>query len=369
MLNHWLKPVALHELFSGDLESDDLGYHVLFHDQQTGLPDLAGVKIAIIGTDSTSADPIRKQLYKLSHHFGALKIVDLGNLRKTNLDFSIGALSEIRAIGILPIVIGQDIRFSQALYRALKMNYANINLVCVDESVPLEPANLEQTRAYLNPMALGADSKIFQLGLIGFQKHFTPARILQFVENQNYDIMRLGEAKAKLPEVEPLIRNADLMGVNLGVIRSADFIAVDHPSPSGFAAEETCKLAHYAGMSDKLKGFYLLGYQVDKDPNQQSAFVVAEMLWYFLEGYYHRKGDYPVSTEGLTEYIVELKRYDYQLTFWKSKLSGRWWIQVPVKVKKRDQRHRLIPCSFQDYKMATQDELPDRLIKAFKRFV
>lgn len=369
MLNHWLEPVALQDLFSGELESDDLGCHVVFHDQETGLPDLAGVKLAIIGTNAKSANPIRKHLFRLSHHFGTLKIADLGNLRKANLDFSIGALSEIRAVGILPIVIGDDIRFTQALYRALKMNYSNINLVTVDEKVPIEPEQEKQTAAYLNPITLGEDSKIFQLGLIGFQKHFTPERILQFVENQNYDIMRLGEAKAKPSEAEPIIRNADLMGFHLRALRSSDFPAVQAPSPTGFGVEETCKLAHYAGMSDKLKGFYLLGYQADKDTLQQSAFVVAELLWYFLEGFYHRKGDYPISTEGLTEYIVELKRYDYQLTFWKSKLSGRWWIQVPVKVKKMDERHRLIPCSFQDYKMATQDELPDRLIKAFKRFV
>lgn len=369
MLNHWLKPVALHELFSGDLESDHLGYNVVFHEQHSGLPNLSEVKIAIIGIDAISADPIRKKFYQLSNHFGALKIADLGNLRKANLDFSIGALSEIRAIGILPILIGDNIHFAQALYRALKMNYTNINLVCVDENVPLEPEKPEATKAYLNPIAMGSDSKLFQLGLIGFQKHFTPERILQFVESQNYDIMRLGEARAKLSEAEPIIRNADLMGFNVRVIRSADFTAVEKPSPTGFAAEEVCKLAHYAGMSDKLKGFYLLGYHAGKDVLAQSAFVMAEILWYFLEGFYHRKGDYPVSTDGLTEYIVELKRYDYQLTFWKSKLSGRWWIQVPVKVKKRDHRHRLIPCSFQDYKMASQDELPDRLIKAFKRFI
>jgi len=29
----------------------------------------------------------------------------------------------------------------------------------------------------------------------------------------------------------------------------------------------------------------------------------------------------------------------------------------------------LIPCSYNDYKMASQDELPDRLVNAFKRFL
>ena len=87
-----------------------------------------------------------------------------------------------------------------------------------------------------------------------------------------------------------------------------------------------------------------------------------------MEGVHHRKGDYPMSTDGLTEYIVELKQYDYPITFWKSNWSGRWWIQVPMKVRKRHARHRLVPCSYQDYKLACQDKLPERLINAFKRF-
>jgi formiminoglutamase len=68
------------------------------------------------------------------------------------------------------------------------------------------------------------------------------------------------------------------------------------------------------------------------------------------------------------EYIVPLKQLDYQLTFWKSKRSGRWWLQVPVKTKKQHQRHRLIPCSYEDYQLAGQDQLPDRLLEAFRRF-
>jgi formiminoglutamase len=76
-----------------------------------------------------------------------------------------------------------------------------------------------------------------------------------------------------------------------------------------------------------------------------------------------------VSTDGLTEYVVQFRQTNYQLTFWKSARSGRWWMQIPVESGKRKyQRHRLIPCSFQDYQAACREELPDRLMQAFNRF-
>ena len=92
------------------------------------------------------------------------------------------------------------------------------------------------------------------------------------------------------------------------------------------------------------------------------------MIWYFVDGYYHRMNDFPASMNGLVEYIVEYKHIEQPVTFWKSSKSGRWWMQIPFKTSSKHQRHKLIPCSYQDYQQACQDGLPDRLINAYKRF-
>lgn len=368
MLDNWLSPLKKAELLANSFPSDQLGASILRHTTERGMPDLKGVQIGLIGLQASVADPIRHQFYTFQNHFPRLRIADLGNLRKSGLDFSIGALAEIRSAGILPVILGDDLSFVQALYRALRMNYTSINMAIVDERVPLDPDKLDDADCYMNPIALSGDSRIFQLGLIGYQRHFLPVRIQQFIQDQHYDILRLGAAIQQLSETEPIIRNADLFGLNAAALRSDQMPGVAVPSPSGFSVEEACQMSYYAGISDKLKGFYLLGYAVEQDQRMQTAMAMAEMLWYFMDGFYQRKGDYPASSEGLIEYIVELKRYDYQLTFWKSKFSGRWWIQVPVSVRQRDMRHRLIPCSYEDYKLAIKDELPDRLINAFKRF-
>jgi len=368
MLDNWLSPLKNKALLTAKYNADQLGARILRHTVTEGMPDLSGVQIGLIGLRAAASDPIRAHLYRFCDHFPTVSLADLGNLRKPGLDFSIGALAEIRAAGILPVLLGDDLSFAQALYRALRMNYASINMTIADERVPLDPEQLDAPDCYMNPITLSGDSRILQLGLIGYQRHFVPPRVQQFIQDQHYDILRLGMASGQLPETEPIIRNADLFGINVSVLRSGQMPGVLQASPSGFTVEEACQLAYYAGISDKLKGFYLLGYAPAEERRGQSAMAIAEMLWYFLDGFYQRKGDYPVALDGLMEYIVELKRYDYQLTFWKSKLSGRWWIQVPVQVRQRDLRHRLIPCSYEDYKRSLNDELPDRLINAFKRF-
>ena len=88
---------------------------------------------------------------------------------------------------------------------------------------------------------------------------------------------------------------------------------------------------------------------------------------YFLDGFSQRKNDFPVTNKGLTEYIVESRPYE-QLTFWKSQRSGRWWIQAPSAENGPYARHRLVPCSYNDYLRACRGELADRLVNAFQRF-
>jgi formiminoglutamase len=57
----------------------------------------------------------------------------------------------------------------------------------------------------------------------------------------------------------------------------------------------------------------------------------------------------------------------YELTFLKSQLSGRWWMEVPFKPDDRHERHALLPCSYEDYELALQQEVPDRWLRALSR--
>lgn len=94
------------------------------------------------------------------------------------------------------------------------------------------------------------------------------------------------------------------------------------------------------------------------------------MMWYFVEGFHQRKKDYPVgSKSSYTKYTVSLDDFKDQIIFYKSDKSGRWWMEVPYpKVEgMKYQRHLLIPCTYEVYQKALQNEMPNLWWKTFQK--
>lgn len=367
MLENWLRPLDEASLpAEADLADHQLGRHLLKFTGQ--LPALKEAQMALIGLDAREANAVRRQLYTLSFSFGDLRIADLGNVRKTDVPFLISPIKELLDSQIFPIIIGADVGRTLAQYQAFLSLQKNINLVVVDEKIRLQEANRQDESAFLNDILLSPHAHLFHFGLIGCQSHFTDPSVFQFLDRHHFECVRLGAARSGLAELEPIVRDADLLSFNISALKSADAPGQPAPTPSGFTSEEACQIARYAGLSDKLKAFGIYGFQAASDRKQQTAHTIAQMIWYFIDGFVNRKGDFPVSSDGLTEYIVDFKGHDYQLTFWKSNKSGRWWMQIPVKRPKSARRHFLVPCSYRDYKLASQEELPDRLLNALQRF-
>ncbi len=366
MLDNWLKPVPESITLTAKANYQ-LGNHIqIFLDQ---LPELRQTQIALIGVEDAEANAVRNALYQMSFPFSNLKVADLGNARKVDKTFIVPLLKELLDSQIVPVILSAEPGFLLAQYKAFQSLQSHASLVAIDERIRLDEKDKQNEAQYLNEILLSTRSRLYHLGIVGCQTHYTNPAAYQYLEKNNFDCIRLGSARADIAETEPIIRDADLISFQIAALKQAEAPGQLAGAPTGFTAEEACQLCRYAGMSDKLKSFGIFGFQQGLDQNNQTAQVVAQMIWYFLEGYSTRKNDFPVSTEGLTEYIVDFKRMDYQLTFWKSQRSSRWWMQVPVKIGKKYNRHRLIPCSYNDYKLACQDELPDRLLNAYKRFL
>lgn len=366
MYENWLQPIDLSKFENLPVSEEDFGKSIQYF--YPGTTDLQSIKLALVGLDPEAADAVRHQLYGLSFPFDQLEIIDLGNTRRKQVGFLVPVIRELIDSRIVPILLGSQPTMMQAQYRAFKSIKESINQVIVDERIPFTPDEKATARHYFHDIVHQKRSRLFHLGLIGCQSHFINNGIYDWVHQQQYDMIRLGKAKADLSELEPLIRDADLLSFHLGAIKHSEAPGQEDASPSGFFSEDACQICRYAGMSDKLRAIGIFGFSPEKDRDQQTARVLAQMVWYFVEGFYSRKNDFPVSTDGLVEYIVDFKGLDYQLTFWKSNKSGRWWMQIPVKTNKKLQRHRLIPCSYNDYKKASQDELPERLLRALQRF-
>jgi len=362
MLQNWLKPIPATLLkYTQGLPDSALGKQILLYSKE--LPEMKKVRVALISTSEKDTGPIREQLYKMAMHFPKGSIADLGNLRKPDLSVLIPVLTELLTSKIVPIVLAGSDDWATAQFLAYQHNKALVNLTIVDEQPKfLTPGS--PYHALLNPR----HPSLFHLSLIGYQIHQTPSGMLDWMGQHHFDALRLGRSKVVPEEAEPYLRDADAVMFHLAALKQSDAPGVLSPTPSGYFLEEACQLCRYAGMSDKLTSFGLYGFQFDRDRDAQTAQAGAQLLWYFFDGFFNRKNDYPATKDGLTEYIVDFRKLNYQLTFWKSSKSGRWWMQIPIATKRKYERHRLVPCSYQDYQSACREELPDRLMAALQRF-
>ncbi len=329
-------------------------------------PNLSQAKIALFGIDD-SIEVVRPLLYEMNQNFKDLQIVDLGNIKTPTPKVISIVLKELLSKGIIPIIISQNYQNAFELYDAYRIFNRLTNMVIVDERIPYTMDKRRKRSFFLNNILTETHHNLFNLGIIGYQSHYVDKRVLTYFDEMFFEYLRLGQLRNNLEETEPIIRDADLMCFHLAALKKIEVPGCSTASPSGIFTEDACQLAYYAGMSDKMTSFGVFGFDASTDIRHQTAQVVSQMVWYFLYGYYNRKQDYPVSMGNFVEYIVDFKNSNYHITFWKSNRSDRWWMEIP-KVNSKQKRHRLLPCSYQDYLQACREELPERLLTAYKRF-
>jgi formiminoglutamase len=360
MLHHWVRK-SKKNIETAEYE---LGSQIRFYAEKES--DWTNVKVALLGIDE-DADIIRQFLYTYSaFHEGNEKIIDLGNIRKKNIDFVIPLLNELLQSGVVPIILGGNENNIIAQFQAYKSLKMKINMAVIDEKIRLSLSS--SSDSYLNQILEGENKgDLLHLMHIGVQGHLTDHNVLTYFEMKQFDAIRLGQIKNQIEEIEPFIRDADLLSFHLSALKQSEAPAQCSPSPSGLYIEESCRLMRYAGMSDKLSSMSIVGYDLKKDRDNQTAQAIAQLVWYFCDGFLNRKQDYPVSTDGLVEYIVENKQNESQLVFWRSTKTGRWWLQIPIGKNKQNPRHQLVPCSYGDYSAACNGGLPERLVNAIQR--
>ena len=366
MLENWLRPLAKPLVSKAiSLSKYQFGRHCLLHTEN--LPDLRICEVAILGVEQEAADAVRSALYPLSFPFSNLKVADLGNTRNDDPAFLQQVVGDLIEGGVFPIFIGEFPSHTLSLYQGYKDWQRLVNLAVVDQHIPFRLPDKED-KTYLDKVFESKQPRLLHFTVMGYQNHFVPKMHVEKLEAGYHHPIRLGQVRKDIQEMEPYMRDADILGFHLGALRFSEAPAQHQPSPAGFWLEEAAQLVRYAGISDKLTSAGFFGYKAEEDKSGQSAQVVAQLIWYLIEGIVQRKTDFPMSTDGLLEYLVAIKDLRTPLVFWKSQKSGRWWIQVELGSAESKERHRLVPCSYQDYQSAMKGELPERLISALHRF-
>ena len=351
-----------------------------------GFPSCENCKIALVGLVSkeeeaigiTAADHIREQLYALYLKAPENLLVDLGNIHEgeTEEDTAYAlteVISELVKRKIIPLVIGIDTRYTFYQYKAYERLEQLVNVVSISPTVsigdheePLSGSN------FVSHVIVQKPNVLFNYCNLAHQTYLNSPVNLDLLDKLFFDSLRLGEMQADMKKAEPYVRNADIVSMDLSAVRYSEFHAAATNLPNGLYGEEICQLARYAGMSDKLTSFSLWGYTPLEDNNGLSAGLAAQVIWCLIEGYLHRKNDFPAGTkEGYTKYRVSLQGGQHELTFYKSDKSGRWWVEVPYPPdqKFRFQRHQLVPCLYDDYICATQNTMPDVWWRAYQKLL
>lgn len=358
-----------------------LGKSIKVHAKKGDLPDLKQVKLAIVGIKENRRDVqyngvkvhfdlVRQSLYSLYPGNWKHAIVDLGDIEPgETVEDSYFALQKVTSAllvkNIIPIILGgsQDAVYAQ--YRAYDDFSKMLNLVNIDHRFDLGDAEGAITnKSYVGRIIVDKPYNLFNYSVVGYQSYFNPPEEIGLMDRLYFDAIRLGEITKDIKEVEPIMRNADIVTLDISAIKAGEMALANSFNPNGFNGREVCAIARYAGISNKVSSFSV--YEIDAySISNAGAMLLAQSIWYFIEGVNFRVSDGDFSDENsYTTYKVPMD--EEVLVFKKSNKTGRWWIELPFisKIDNKIKSPTLLPCTYGEYLGATNQEIPERWLKA-----
>lgn len=312
---------------------------------------------------SEAPDAIRQQLYRLYNWHPSVRIADAGNIRQgATVDDTRAALrtvlEELQQVGKLVILLGGSHDLTMQQYEAFKKSGKLINASCADMLIDLDEEEIVTTRSFLMEMLTSQPNFVKHYSHIGFQSYYVNPRMLETLDKLRFDFYRLGRVREHIEDMEPVLRNSDLFSFDLSAVKFCDALANINGSPNGFSGDEACMLTRYAGMSAQLSSFGIFGYDPRKDHRQMTARLISQMIWYFIDGYLISKNEAELTDhEEFVEFYVSFTTND--TIFLKSKRSNRWWMKLP--------NNMYVPCSYNDYLIASNNEIPERWLREQER--
>ena len=355
---------------------------LFIHTANTPLKSLERYDLAIVGIpedknafipgSASAPDLVRGKLYQLSSINRKIKIIDLGNLKITgNINDTYYALRditmELRSKDIVIVYIGGSQDLTWGINMAFEKANKSYTLGSIDARIDFGFKDKKISSAsYLDHIIKGKKSPLFNFFNIGHQTYFSHLKIIDQLEKRGYECVRLGTARSDMLQVEPSLRDASFVSVDMACVRQSDAPGVTLPSPNGFFGHELCQLARYAGTSTHIEGFGIFELLPVNDINEQTSHLAAQVIWYFLEGYslkLREKGD----QAGNKKYHINLHDTGHDLIFYRSLKTDRWWMELPY-INKNTGERVLVSCTYSDYQQAGNQEIPDRWWKACSRF-
>ena len=381
-----LKPVDDHLIVHNELMSSlILGNKIQIHTSEHGIPDLDKTKIVFIGIpenrnsidylgDELNLNEIRKSLYNLYPGNWSTEIADLGNLiLGENVEQTYGRIISMLSIlfekNIIPIIIGGSHDLLYANYRAYDSFKSTVNIVNIDSNFDIgDSAKPINNLSYLGKIILDEPHNLFNYSNLGYQTYHNSQEEIDLMENLYFESYRLGEVSSNIRLSEPVMRDADIVSVDLKSVRASELSSRQKFSPNGFDGKEICALSRYAGISNKVSSFGIYEYKSSNE-DEITEMLISQIIWYFIEGVNCRVQDSDFQNdEDYNKFTVIVD--EYELVFYQNKITSRWWIEIIGDGSNNKlKQNTLLPCTLDDYEVAKSGMIPERWFKAIKKNV
>lgn len=382
---NFLSPVSDSVLAHNELLSmQALGRKLKIHSAQNGIPDLENVSIAIIGVlenrndvnyigEEFQLNEVRKSFYALYPGSWSAVVADLGDINKgETVEDTYFALKTTVSIliqkKIIPIILGGSQDLTYAIYRAYDNLKPMVNIVNVDSRFDLGDSTKPiKNNSFIGKIILDEPYNLFNYAALGYQTYFNSQEEIDLMERLYFEAYRLGEVSNDITIVEPAMRDANIVSVDLGAVKASEVSLKQRLSPNGLDGKEICAIARYAGISNKVTSFGIFEYKPSYD-DEVTSMLISQMLWYFIEGYNCRVIDDEFVNDNNHQKFTALTSSE-ELVFYKSTKTGRWWIEIPflANVNNKLKKHTLLSCTHKDYLDACNDKIPERWYKAYQK--
>jgi arginase family enzyme len=371
-IQDFVEPINLSFLSKDEGYRDtQLGKHIRSYENQ--LPDISDADIVLIGAGECrgagfalngfeAANAVRAALYNLYYWHAQVTIADIGNVKLgQTIQDSYAALRTVIAELILQnkkvVIMGGSHDLTLPQYHAYTAIPTLVNAVVADAKIDLDLEARLPSDHFLEELFTGLPNHLNHYAHIGFQSYFMHPHMLETIDKLRFDCFRLGVVREGIEEMEPVIRDSHMMSFDISAIQHAQAPA-NIITSNGFNGEEACVLMQYAGMSWKTSTIGLFGYQAELDHHGLTAIQMAQMIWYIIDGVHRGKKEAPLTAlDRFKEFHIAFSDIDTQ--FLQSKSTGRWWMKL--------HNEEWMPCSYKDYLVASNNEIPERWLRALER--
>lgn len=340
--------------------------------------NLKGFDIALIGLSESrkssevnkkyiDINSFRKEFYSLFCGDWNVNIIDMGDVINgediSDTYFALKTINEsLLEKNIISFFIGgtQDLTFP--LYQAFEKKGDYVNLTSIDNKFDFGQIKKDfDSSSYMSKIIMEKDNKLSHYCNLGFQTFLNSQEEIDLLEKLQFESHRLGKINKKIDLIEPSLRDTNLLSIDFRSVKASELNFI-HNYPNGFESSEICSIARYAGMSDRISCVGV--FEVFQ--NSISSALLAQAVWYFIEGFSLRIIEDPKS-ENFKGKSYHMDLENHQIKFYQSDISQKWWFELIEENNNKLIDVSLYPCGHEDYLEACNDDISDKLLLSLKR--